>query len=467
MSEGKQSWSRIGLGLAAYAAVAALFIASAIANFRYGLSLAQNPVDRAAYGAASFAVDVLKASLPIFGVMLWRRQHRVIASASVLLWLGCVAWSSSSAIGFALTTRVEANVGRAQEHAEKAGWSATVTRVEEQLSTLGGVRPSAVVQADLSAITIPASIWKRSRQCNDLATPERQRACARVAALRRELIAAQAAERLEGTLTEARTATSDISHADPQATALARVTGLPEGDVRTGLALLLAGIIELASAMGFAIVGLAMAPQPRLGTEKPKHPLKEAAVADTRREPASFIKADPNLQASSNIATERSDPIARAKSLKVQEPARTSELSKDVEAFIQAQMLSLEEGRVGSTILHEAFNRYCRSTGRPERSQQALGKELSRLGMAKVRCTRTGRVEYSGLTLKDLQAPSVGPGRPNLPVTPSASKEEGRDAHDILVNGAVGQNVVDGRRVSARMLDPLFSKSSAKFGNAA
>ena len=450
MSDGKQSWSRIGLGLAAYAAVAALFIASAIANFRYGLSLAQDPIDRAAYGAASFAVDVLKASLPMLGVLLWRRQHRVIASASVLLWLGCVAWSLSSAIGFALTTRAEANVGRAQEHAEKAGWTATVTRVEEQLSTLGRARPSAVVRADLSAVTVPTLIWQRSRQCNDLATLEKQRACARVTALRRELVAAQAAERLEGTLTEARTASADISHADPQATALARVTGLPEGDVRTGLALLLAGIIELASAMGFAIVGLAMAPQPRLRPEKPEpHPLKEAAIADTRRGPASFIKAHPNLQASSKIATERSAPIGRATHLKVQAPAKTSELLKDVEAFLQAQMLSIEEGRVGSTILHEAFNRYCRSHGFPERSQQALGRQLSRLGTSKVRCTRTGRVEYAGLALKDQQRSSASSDHRTLMEFPSSPKVQAT-ADNPRVKDAVGRNVPEGPRFSGR-----------------
>ena len=409
MSEGKQSWSRIGLGLAAYAAVAALFIASAIANFRYGLSLAQDPIDRAAYGAASFAVDALKASLPILGAMLWRRQHRIIASASVLLWLGCVAWSLSSAIGFALTTRAEANVGRAQEHADMAGWTTTVTRAQDQLSALGKPRPSAIVQADLSAVTIPALIWKRSRQCNDIATPEKQRACARVTTLRRELVAAQVAERLEGTLTEARTASSDLSRADPQAAALSRATGLPERDVRTGMAFLLAGIIELASAMGFAIVGLAMAPQPRLRTEKPQHhPLKEAAVADTRRQSTSFIEARPNLQASRKIATARSGSMGRAKSVDVQASATSSALSNDVEAFLQARMLSFEEGSVGSTILHAAFNDYCRSHGLPERSQQALGKELTRLGLPKARCTRSGRVEYTGLVLKDQQRPSAG-----------------------------------------------------------
>ena len=467
MSDEKQSWSRIGLGLAAYAAVAALFIASTIANFRYGLSLAQDPVDRAAYGAASCAVDVLKASLPILGAMLWRRQHRIIASASVLLWLGCVAWSLSSAIGFALTTRAEANVGRAQEHAEQAGWSTTVTRAQAQLSTLGRARPSAVVQADLSAVRVPALIWKRSRHCNDIATPEKQRACARVTTLRRELVAAQVAERLEGTLTEARTASSDLSRADPQAAALSRATGLPERDVRTGMAFLLAGIIELASAMGFAIVGLAMAPQPRLPTEKHQHyPLKEAAVAGPRREPASFIEGRPNLQASRKIVTAQSGSMGRAKSVNVQASATTSELSKDLEGFLQARMLSFEGGRVGSTILHDAFKDYCRSHGLRERSQQALGKELTRLGMPKGRCTRSGRFEYTGLVLKEQQRPSVGV----VPARPFSDTEgSGYGCPQSHVNGTAGQNVLEGgpapRVEPTSMLRPLFSKSSARFGN--
>src|SRR5688572_9925874 len=115
MSDETRSWSRTGLGLVGYAAVGILFLASAVANFRYGLVLARDPVDKAAYGAASCAVDLLKACLLILAAMLWRRQHRLIASASVALWLACVAWSLSSAIGFAFTTRADANVGRAHE----------------------------------------------------------------------------------------------------------------------------------------------------------------------------------------------------------------------------------------------------------------------------------------------------------------------------------------------------------------
>ena len=441
MADENWSWSRCGLTLAGYTAAAALFGASVVANLRYGLSLAHNPLDKAAYGAVGCAIDVFKASLLIFGTMLWHRRHRIIASASVVLWLGCVAWSLSSAIGFAVTTRAEANAARAQERADSSGWSTTVIRAESQLSTLSKARPAAVVQADLAAVTVPGLMWRRTRECTEVTTSEKQRACGQVVSLRRELIAAQVAERLEGTLNEARNASSDLSSVDPQAAALSRMTGFSQRDVRTGLALLLAGLIEVASAMGFAIVGLAIAPKPRSSHQHPS--LKEAAAEDTRHEPAPLIDAPPNLQAVQNVIPERSGPIGRATILNVRRTAKTSGLSEDVEAFLQARMLPAEEGRVGSTILHAAFNDYCRSHGLPERSQQALGKELTRLCMPKVRCTRSGRFEYTGLVLKHQQRPSGGSSHPNLP-NRSKPKVQATAAGHIRVKGAA-QNAIEGR----------------------
>ena len=58
------------------------------------------------------------------------------------------------------------------------------------------------------------------------------------------------------------------SVADPQASALARLTGVDEGTVRTGIALLLAGLIEVGSALGFTLVSASTTlnpPQPVAG----------------------------------------------------------------------------------------------------------------------------------------------------------------------------------------------------------
>ena len=109
-------------------------------------------------------------------------------------------------------------------------------------------------------------------------------ACAPVLGLRKELAAAEAAERLEAQLVAGRAqlATASVagSVADPQASALARLTGADEGTVRTGIALLLAGLIEVGSALGFTLVSMATArnPQPPSST-----PWRVAGSSDAAR----------------------------------------------------------------------------------------------------------------------------------------------------------------------------------------
>jgi hypothetical protein len=116
-------------------------------------------------------------------------------------------------------------------------------------------------------------------------------------------------------------------------------------------------------------------------------------------EPSPVTEAGLNLHVASKPVPRSSRPVSRATTLMVRRSVKDPERSKDVEAFLQARTQSTEGGRVGSTNLHAAFNDYCRSHSLPERSQQALGKELSRLRLAKERCSRTGRVEYCGLAL--------------------------------------------------------------------
>ena len=138
----------------------------------------------------------------------------------------------------------------------------------------GKHRPPDVIKAELASAAVPLHIWRRSRQCLDLTLEESRLACAPVLGLRKELAVAEAAERLEAQLVAGRTqlATASVagSVADPQASALARLTGADEGTIRTGIALLLAGLIEVGSALGFTLVSIATArnPQPPSTTRR-------------------------------------------------------------------------------------------------------------------------------------------------------------------------------------------------------
>ena len=105
-----------------------------------------------------------------------------------------------------------------------------------------------------------------------MAREESRAACAPLLALHRELAAAEAAERLESQVVAGRTQLATVAVAgtlaDPQAGALARLTGLDEATIRVGVALLLAGLIEAGSALGFTLVSASTTlnpPQPGAG----------------------------------------------------------------------------------------------------------------------------------------------------------------------------------------------------------
>ncbi len=162
--------------------------------------------------------------------------------------------------------RAEANAERGSEKVAYAGWVTTVERAERQLSALGNVRPAAAVKADLAAANVPAPVLARTKECTAITLPESYAACAAVVSLRRELAVAEVAERLEQSLAaghaELRADKTGQAEIDPQASALARLAGVDESSIRTGLALLLAAVVEAGSALGFTIVALATRPLP-------------------------------------------------------------------------------------------------------------------------------------------------------------------------------------------------------------
>jgi hypothetical protein len=125
------------LRMSGYLAAAAFCAVSVGANLQYGLSLGKNPIDKATYAAASVAADVFKMAAPLLALSLWSKRFHILAIACLVLWLGCVAWSMASAVGFVLSSRGDAIAERAAEAATRHGWEAKVERAESQLATLG------------------------------------------------------------------------------------------------------------------------------------------------------------------------------------------------------------------------------------------------------------------------------------------------------------------------------------------
>jgi hypothetical protein len=224
----------------------------------FGWTLGANTVDRTAYVATGIAIDALKVGLPLLAMLLRANRHRALAVCAVAMWISCTGWSTNAALGFAASTRGETVAQRIADAKARASWEATVERAERQIADLASHRPVAVVKAELHAAVVLGSVWQRTKECTDITVAESRAACAEVLRLRQELATAEAMERLESKVVAGRaqlaTGTVAGTDADPQATALASLTGVDQVHIRAGISLLLALILEMGSALGFAII---------------------------------------------------------------------------------------------------------------------------------------------------------------------------------------------------------------------
>ena len=277
-----------------YGAAAALCAVTMAANLKFGMTLGVTIEEKAIYATASVAADGIKCTMVIVVIRLWRRRQRWLAGVGTLLGLACLAWSLASAAGFALATREHTAAMHAATSKVIDGWTTTIRRAGEQLTLVERSRPSTVIEAELASQLVPAPIWKRTRACSELTLPESHTACARVLALRQELAAAQSAQALEERIGEARrhltTAPVVGLSADPQVAGLAAMLGTEEPMVRRALVLLLAILVELGSATGFALASSVTATSPSCNAPaSPRHTTTKSTTAPHQSMPSTVV----------------------------------------------------------------------------------------------------------------------------------------------------------------------------------
>jgi hypothetical protein len=372
-----------------YLAAGTLAMVSLALNARFGWTLGASPLDRAAYVATSVAIDVFKVGLPLLAMPLWAKRHRALAACAFAIWFGCVTWSANAALGFVATTRGESVAQRIADGKARAGWEATVERAEQEMARLAHHRPVAVVKAELNAAVVVGSVWQRSKRCTDITLDESRAACAEVSRLRQELVTAEAAEGLESKVVAGRAQLATVSvagtDADPQATALASLTGVDQVHIRAGISLLLALILEMGSALGFAIIATATRGVPLPVTPPCSLP------------PRPTTTRHPN-------ATRLHTP----------------------DGHIRRWALSGLDVDPGSSVparrAYESFCNWARSEGIEPPTETYFGrqftKEIVHLGGCKRR-TRNATV-YSGIALAD-RRPAVPSSRPKLRTTPRST----------------------------------------------
>src|SRR5262245_7432324 len=84
------------------AVAAGVFCAVSLgANLSYGMTIGTTVTEKATYAAASVAADLLKIAVPVLALTTWHRRRVGMTVIALVLWTGAMAWSTSSALGFA------------------------------------------------------------------------------------------------------------------------------------------------------------------------------------------------------------------------------------------------------------------------------------------------------------------------------------------------------------------------------
>jgi hypothetical protein len=345
------------------------------ANLKFGLSLASTPFDRIIYGGLSLAADLMKVALPLVTILLWRNGHRIFAAIAGVFCLGLISFSLVAAIGFAASTRGETITANKAVIDSRKAWEAKIERTAQQLDQLGVPPPASVIQAEIdSLLRTPGA-----GDCTAINGPVTKELCPRVDELRKELAASQRAAQLEADLVADREKLQTVpvaaSMRDPQSATLSRLTTLDEGQIRDAIAILIALLVEIGSALGFSFMVLAFRPT--------RAPQLLAAANDVMETPIAPPPAEPRKL------------------------VRSPETPADaVTRWALSRLDVLNAGRIQAEAAYKDFAEWCKGGGMEVCTPQMFGRRFTKViaGMGGRKMKVNGRAYYEGVTLQDRPA---------------------------------------------------------------
>src|SRR5262245_59616895 len=256
--EGGITMMRHVLGIMGVVAASILLAVSAAMNYRFGFSLGKTAVDGQIYGLASAAADCFKALVPFFFFAALRNRMWSQAVAAAVVWAVVSAYSMTSALGHAALNRLDTSGKRAVEAAAYADLRADSKRAQEQLGWVPQHRPADTVQSEINGLKSQRA-WTTTAGCSDVSGKSQREYCQQFHKLTAELASAHEAQKLETRITDIGTRlakTPDgtvLTEADPQASVLAKLSGLKVEMVQTTLMVFVVLLIEIGSGFGMYV----------------------------------------------------------------------------------------------------------------------------------------------------------------------------------------------------------------------
>jgi hypothetical protein len=319
----------------------------------------------------------MKVALPLVAILLWRKLYRILAALAALLCAGVICYSLAAAIGFAASTRGEATTTNKLRIDNRNAWAARIERTAQQLNQLGVPRPATVIQAEIDGLLQTPG----ADDCAAINGPVTEKVCPKVNGLRKELAASRRVADLEASLVADRKTLQSVpvadSVADPQSAALSRLTALSEGDIRDLIAYLIAGIVELGSALGFTFVVL--------------------ASRSVRAAPAPFVEISAVPMDAEPKAEPQAEQAKPPTVVKLHEPPADA-----VTRWAYSRIDIFATGRIQAQVAYQDFAMWCEAEGIEPCSPQMFGRRLTEVvtGMGGRKVKINGRAYYDDVSLQ-------------------------------------------------------------------
>jgi hypothetical protein len=236
-------------------AALAFIAASGLMNWVFMTSLGKSEFEQQIFGAVSVAVSAFIALLPTLILWAWRERRFLYVVLGIPVFLAFVAFSLSSAVGFAAKNRGSITEDRGLATSRLVGVKQEIEDAETRRKWLGAARPFAVLQEAQRGLEQDRN-WRWSKECQNATTEGERAFCKGYFDLKAEAARASELSLLETKIDNLKSEARQYEEkgagreADSQAAVLARLLGLQAIKVEQGLTLFLAVLVEIGAALG-------------------------------------------------------------------------------------------------------------------------------------------------------------------------------------------------------------------------
>ena len=398
----------LSIGVIVLAFMALSLAITATGTARFALAMGYSEATGYAIGAV---FDLAKAVVPVGLLILFARRAYVSFFLIGAAWIGLVLYSAlatHATVGLAIS-EIERT---ATWHMEKRNDTRTeLENIEKRLKALSKPtppRPSKTVVQALASLQIPASVWRKSDECRQIRRSRYfQNVCAKVLDLRAELAAAQDYERLNTRARELRatlTWSPIVATTDPLPQAFSTTIGrIIPLEATVGIALLLTLVTEIFSCFGLATLRVLhprkSLPEAAIGGHPSKRKHRRLPQPPKRSSKLSVQSSERSPDCTRFSRTHqysgREAPLGPSNIFSIQNRTYRSTATRETKQgshgtmksnvleFAHTQLKVSAGQSVAASDLLAAYEHWCLSRGQRPQTQQKLGAELGRLGLAK------------------------------------------------------------------------------------